>query len=141
MMRITVADIMTRELVTLDASWNLQTTARLFAQRHIGGAPVVDAHGKPIGVVTLADLLAADPGATVAQVMSTFVVSMEPDRPLLEAVRLMAIDDIHRVLVVDDGRLVGIVTSMDIVRALASRTGGARLALDLRYCSDAEELG
>lgn len=62
------------------------------------------------------DLLAEH---TVAEAMNRTVCSVPPDEPLGVAARYMVRAGIHRLLVLDDGRPVGILTSMDIVRALA----------------------
>lgn len=56
---------------------------------------------------------------TVDEVMTRTVWSLPPTRTVLEAADLMGRKAIHRVLVVDDGRLVGIVSALDITRAVA----------------------
>jgi CBS domain-containing membrane protein len=55
----TVDSIMTRDIIAFAPDTSVVTAARILATRHIGGAPVVDGKGTPIGVVTLTDL--ADP--------------------------------------------------------------------------------
>lgn len=50
-------------------------------------------------------------------VMSSFVFTIPPDSPVLDAMRLMTGRELHRVVVADRGRIVGIVTSMDLLRA------------------------
>jgi len=141
----TVADVMTRDVYAVAADTSLDTAARLLTTRRISGCPVVSGSGRPIGVVTLADL--ADPdrdrserdgyplyyrvidghrreqsdGAAlgtgcVADVMSPFVLSVASSASLREAGRVMLSDGVHRLLVVEDGSLVGIVTSSDLLR-------------------------
>jgi CBS domain-containing protein len=56
---------------------------------------------------------------TVADVMIRGVVSVSPDDPVAEAARLMVEHRVHRLPVVEDGRLVGIVTSLDVARIVA----------------------
>ncbi len=56
---------------------------------------------------------------TVAEVMSRRVLSVAPDAPLEEAARVMSADNVHRVLVVEGGVAVGILTASDLVRAVA----------------------
>jgi hypothetical protein len=58
---------------------------------------------------------------TVAAVMSPFILSIGPESPVSDAIRLMAADHVHRILVIDDGNLVGIVSTMDVMRALTVR--------------------
>jgi CBS domain-containing protein len=119
----TVADIMTRELVMLDSRTSLEVAARILAERRIGGAPIVSPTGEPIGMVTRADLLDprhASTDASVESAMTRLLYAVRPTDPALAAVRLMAAENIHRVVVVNErGALIGIVTSMDVVRALA----------------------
>ena len=55
----------------------------------------------------------------VSEVMTRRVISLPPDASVREAAKLMMESGIHRVLVIDDGELSGIVTSSDIVRAVA----------------------
>ena len=140
---MTVRETMTREVFAVARETTLDAVAALFAKRHISGAPVVDKAGRPLGVVTLSDLLCPNPnrppedekaffyritdhrvvplgvrGGTVADVMSHFILSVGPESPLGEAIRLMASDAVHRLLVIDGGNLVGIISSMDVLRAL-----------------------
>jgi CBS domain-containing protein len=143
----TVSDIMRREVYAVAASTSLEACARLFSGKHISGAPVIEPDGRAIGVVSQNDLIdpdrrrsgevgtsacytvrdgvaqahdhpPVDSAGTVADVMTAFVVSVAPDTPVVTAARLMVADGIHRVLVIDGQKLVGIVTSMDLVRGL-----------------------
>jgi CBS domain-containing protein len=130
---------------------SLAAASRLFVERHITGAPVVDASGRIVGVVSQTDLVAgpratselegrnayyvvlhgrtvlegavAEPNegvrGVVEDVMTRHVIMVEPDAPLRDAVRTMVAERVHRVLVVHDRRLVGVITSMDVLRMLA----------------------
>ena len=60
-------------------------------------------------------------GAQVAEVMSRGVIALGPGATAEEAAELMLERDIHRVLVLEDGRLAGLVTMTDLVRALSAR--------------------
>jgi CBS domain-containing protein len=66
----------------------------------------------------------ADPtiagSGVVADVMSPFVLSIDPDASLVDAARLMVADDVHRLLVLDKGKLIGIISSMDVLRAIGA---------------------
>lgn len=144
---LTVQDVMTREVFAVTPDTSLLTTARLFAVRHITGAPVIDRHGRLLGVVTQTDLVdpdrdrtsrlgksvyyritdhtdevrgddAVSPEGIVADVMSPFVLAIAPDTSLREAAGTMVAEDVHRLLVTRDQELVGILTAMDVLRAL-----------------------
>lgn len=144
-----VRDAMTAAVYAVGRDTSLETVARLLAVRHVTGVPVVDDAGRAVGVVTMGDLtdpdrgrstrhgrsvyyrvqegraealcgaVATEPGI-VEDVMSRFVLSIEPTAPLDDAMRAMVASGVHRLLVITRRRLVGIITSMDILRAVAS---------------------
>ena len=108
--------------------------------RLVSGAPVVHV-GRPIGMVSAADLLEfiaalpADPEAvsgglehgilddhTVEEAMTRGpLTTISPDAPASRAAELMQAEDVHRLPVVEDGKLVGIITTTDLVKAVADR--------------------
>jgi len=145
MTELKVSDVMTTDLFALAPDTSLETAARMFAQRHITGAPVVNADGETVGVVSIADLVDpdrdrgneegypiyyrvidgwADPmgdatvvrAGRVEEVMTHAVVSTDQDTTLLGAARLMLDAGIHRLLVTNGGELVGIVSTTDLLR-------------------------
>jgi CBS domain-containing protein len=146
----TVSDVMTNDVYAFAQDTSIETAARLLVNRHITGAPVISGAGKPIGVVTIADLVDPDRPRTqrdgyplyyrvaddelaevgddvsvtegqVADVMSPFVLSIESGASLTEAAHRMLSEQVHRLLVMDDTRLVGIVTSLDLLRGLVTQ--------------------
>ncbi len=56
----------------------------------------------------------------VADVMSPYILSIEPGASVLDAAKLMVADEVHRLLVLDQGKLVGIISSMDVLRAIGA---------------------
>jgi predicted transcriptional regulator len=118
-----VKDVMTEALVLLKTTHTLGEAWEAFHEGGISGAPVLDPHGRMVGVLSLSDL--ADPrrrapGSTVGDAMTRVVYAVRADDPILVAILLMMKEGIHRVIVVDENAaLAGIVVPMDIVRALA----------------------
>lgn len=118
---VRVRDVMTADVTTLASTDRVEVAARVLTERHITGAPVL--RGTHIvGVVSKTDL--CDPRrageTTVEAVMTRIVYAVRPTDPITSAIRLMVEESIHRVVVVSDtGRLMGIVTAMDIVKAIA----------------------
>lgn len=117
-----VRDIMTPDVVTLAASTKLEDAARSMSFHRVSGAPVLE-RGHIVGVISKTDLV--DPknrgamSGTVADLMTRITHAVQPDDPAILAARLMVEQGIHRVVVVDDrGRLAGIVTAMDVMRAV-----------------------
>jgi CBS domain-containing protein len=83
-------------------------------------ASVVDGEGRPIGVVSEADLLRAKTGARVSDAMAKVALSVPETAPLRRAAALMAEHRSERLAVVsDDGVVVGTLTAMDVVAWLA----------------------
>jgi CBS-domain-containing membrane protein len=120
-----VRDIMTTEVVTLVASTSLDDAARSLTYHQVTGAPVLE-HGRIVGVVSKSDLVdprhrsSGDAKPTVRDAMTRIVHAVRPGDPAMAAVRLMVDQSVHRAVVVDDkGKLAGIVSPMDILRALA----------------------
>lgn len=152
MPQIKVADVMTTELFALAPDTSLETAARMFAQRHITGAPVVNAEGETVGVVSIADLVdpdrnrgneegypvyyrvtdgwAAPMGDATAvrdgrvdEVMTHSVVSTEHDNSIIDAAKIMLDAGIHRLLVTKEGDLVGLVSTTDLLRGFVRSVG------------------
>ncbi len=142
-----VREVMTAEVITASVDTSLHEVARLLIDRRISGLPVVGAEGTLVGVVSETDFLVkqAGPGprrasllqwllsgtpaakhaaarlhaTTAGEAMTTPPVTIGPDRPVFEAAALMAQARVNRLPVIDHGRLVGILTRADIVRAYA----------------------
>jgi CBS-domain-containing membrane protein len=120
-----VKDVMTEAILLLRAEMPVDDAWSLLHDGGVNGAPVLDARGRLVGVLSNSDL--ADPrrrypdaSGTVGDLMTRVVYAVRADDPVLTAVRLMADENIHRAVVVnDDGTLAGIVVPMDILRVLA----------------------
>jgi CBS domain-containing protein len=113
-------DIMTTRVVTVKPSTPIPEAARLLVRRKISGVPVVDEKYKTkvVGILTEADLLAAPAGAkTVAEVMRKRVISVSPETPIDEIAAILVKRKIKRVPVLEGGKLVGIVSRIDVLRA------------------------
>jgi CBS domain-containing protein len=116
----TAKDIMTTRVVTVKPSTPIADAARLLVRRKISGVPVVDEKDKTkvVGILTEADLLAAPSGAkTVAEVMRKRVISVAPDTSVDDIAATLVKRKIKRVPVLEGGKLVGIVSRIDVLRA------------------------
>jgi tRNA nucleotidyltransferase (CCA-adding enzyme) len=116
-----VRDLMSSPVHTVAPAATLrELAATLGAWRHTG-APVVE-EGRLVGVVSRRDVEAADAAGDldrpVASRMRRRVVTTTPDAPLDDALALMQAEDVGRLPVLDAGRLAGIVTRSDVLRAL-----------------------
>ena len=120
-----IRDIMTTNVITLVAQTSLDDAARSLTFHQVSGAPVLE-HGRIVGVVSKSDLV--DPRyrssvaekQTVRDAMTRVVHAVRPGDTAMLAVRLMVQENVHRAVVVDEhGKLAGIVSPMDVLRALA----------------------
>lgn len=144
---LTVADLMSRHVVTIPQDMSLRAAAHLLSEEAISGAPVVDGDGRCVGVLSSTDFVcwthldrsagprrkASEvscewqlvnmedvPAAEVIQYMTADPVTASPTTSIASLAGMMRNAHIHRVIVVDsDRRPVGIVTSTDILAAVA----------------------
>ncbi|MBS2018324.1 MAG: CBS domain-containing protein [Deltaproteobacteria bacterium] len=122
---LTVAELMTKSVVTLSVDETLAQAADTLSNLGVSGAPVCDADEKVVGVFSKSDLVGRlvdgklDTSATVGSHMTKVTVSLRASDSVLRAAQVMAEKKIHRLVVVDDGgRLVGIVSPLDILEAV-----------------------
>lgn len=124
---VTVADIMTPagDLHTVETDTSIaDLIQRMFTERHTG-YPVVEVDrfddGRLVGLVTLTDAREIKPverdAYTVEDVMTTDLKTIEPDSDAMAAIERMRENDIGRLLVVEDGDLVGLISRSDVMTA------------------------
>ena len=112
---LTAGDIMTKDVVMLSPDMSVADTSELLVRYRIHGAPVVDAAGQLIGMVSLVDLVGRV-GETVKEVMTPDPVSAGEDTPVEELAGVMLEEIVRRIPIVEGGRLIGIVSASDIIR-------------------------
>jgi predicted transcriptional regulator len=113
-----VSDVMSRDVVTLDAGAIARDAALVLGSHGISGVPVVE-QGHVVGVLSKTDLVRShDPEARVRDIMTPLIRSVHPDDAIHTAVDRLLAGKVHRILVVaSDGGLVGVVTPADVLRA------------------------
>ena len=158
---LTVADVMTTDIIQVAPDTSVQEIAKLLFERHISGAPVVDATGALVGIVSEGDLIshagavgetgprswwlrifsdtargAADyvktHGRTAADVMTRDPITVTPDAKLADVARLLEKHRIKRAPVVEGGRLLGIVTRSNLLQGLATASAPGTINADDR---------
>jgi CBS domain-containing protein len=142
-------DVMTTEAVTVGPDTSVQDLAKLLSERGISGVPVVE-NGRPVGIVSEGDLLhraetgterrtsrrrwrwfddglsdlardyVKSHGRTVRDIMTRTVITVGAEADLAEVAALIETNRIKRVPVIQDGKLVGIISRANLVRALAA---------------------
>lgn len=118
---------MSRELITLTPEMEINRAMNLLIDNRISGAPVLDATGNLVGMLSQKDCLKAalhasyyrEWGDTVADYMSTEPVALDADLDLVEAAEAFLASSFRRFPVMSEGRLVGQISRSDLLRALA----------------------
>lgn len=122
-----VRDLMTRKLITLRPEMPAVDAAELLLKHGISGAPVVDAEGRLLGLLSEYDCLRAvasaeyqmdrhDARETVAELMTTAAQTIAPDADLFTLAHAFVTKGVRRFPVVEGGRLLGQVSRRDALR-------------------------
>lgn len=124
-MSLRVKDVMVTNLVTIEEWASAKKAAELMNRHDIGCLIVVD-ENKPVGIVTERDMLKRvvlqlhDPRRIrISRIMSKPLITCTAETEVREAVRLMSERRIKKLPVVEGGRLMGLVSTTDVVRSLA----------------------
>ncbi len=119
-----VHQLMSKNVVTADEQKSVYDIAKMMSEKDIGTIVIVRDE-EPIGIVTERDLVkricAKDLNASkvmIREIMSSPLITVQPNTPIELAASLMVENKIRRLPVVKDNKLVGIVTSADIIKEL-----------------------
>ena len=116
-----VKDIMNPNVVSLGPESSLKEASELMAQQKIGSIVIVDGD-KPVGIITERDfatkimLKPYSAETKVSEVMSSPVVHVSSDQSVADIIDIMANKDIRKVPVIDNGKVLGIVTGTEFLR-------------------------
>jgi CBS domain-containing protein len=118
-----VAEAMNKDVKTIRPDATVKEAVQLMNQHHIGSLVVVSGTGEAIGIVTERDIMTdvvgegRDSGAVrVEEIMTKELVIIGPNSTLEEAANIMIEHKIKKLPVVEDGHLVGIITTTDLIR-------------------------
>ena len=121
---VTVGSMMRTPVTTVPQTMPVnQIVDMMYTSKHLG-FPVVE-RDTLIGIITLADLNRTSPidrdAMQVRDIMTRDVITLPPDAPVIDALRIMSSNDIGRIPVVLDGKILGIVTRTDILKVTELR--------------------
>ena len=133
----TVKNLMTTDIKTVTLQDNIYEAAVIMAEHDVGFIPVVDVNDRTqlIGVLTDRDLVVRGyaqkhSGSTsIEQVISDFLVTVSPNDSIDEAADLMAHNQVRRLPVVDNGKLVGVIALGDIAVARSEQSSDTEHAI------------
>ena len=130
---MTVSELMQRNVTTVLGEATVGEAIAALADGHFSGMPVVDGTGRVIGVVSTSDVLTAEAEADdaaarravlestpVRDIMTPRPFTVRPDEDVREAARQMLYGEVHRLFVAEGDKVVGIISTTDIVRAVAT---------------------
>jgi CBS domain-containing protein len=117
---------MTTDLVTITPDTELMRAVYLLVEHDVSGMPVVDENGNLVGILTERDCIATainagyfdEAGGSVRDFMSSPVETAEPDDSLMDIADRLSKSTYRRFPVVEDGRLVGLISRRDVLEAL-----------------------
>ena len=120
--RLHISSVMVKDVLTVPETMQLDDVARLMLDNGIGSVPVMDEDDKMVGIVSKADFVTLAIGIafdkiTVKEIMTKDLIVVSPTDRLVHARRQMMEGHVGRVPVVDEEKLVGMVTSKDLMRA------------------------
>ena len=128
-----VTELMVTDVQTVAPDAVVQDAATVLADSHISALPVVDGIGRMVGVISRTDILASEEEAEgegtrqalmqeslVRDLMTSPALTIGPEADIKEAAQQMLYTGVHRLFVTADNRVVGVISTTDIVRAVAT---------------------
>jgi CBS domain-containing protein len=126
--QISVKDIMTKSIITVDVDTTVADSAKMMEDSKVGAILVTEKNA-PVGIVTDRDFAikvvahAYNPTSPVRMIMSSPLYSISPDEPVRMIADFMYTRGIRKLPVIDNDKVVGIVTATDLIRQFAVCTG------------------
>jgi len=146
MLRKRVTEVMTEAPVdTIERGLTIDLAARVMKERARGALVVVDG-GKPVGIITERDLVRRiiaekrSTGTKVGDIMSEPLISVGPEATVSSAATVMYKNGIRRLPVIENDRLLGMVTATDLARALQRESQKDEVLLAMGRFKMIEEL-
>jgi CBS domain-containing protein len=114
---IKVDDVMVRDVARAELPGSRDEVLEILKSKHISGVPIVKG-GELVGIVTRTDLLKNPEEEQIALLMKRNLITITPDKSIVDAAQLILENNIRRLPVVEDGSLAGLITIADIVGAI-----------------------
>jgi len=116
-----VEDVMIKNVITVEVSTSIRNTAKKMSEMNIGSI-IVTKNGEPMGIITERDfvrryaVMGISLSNQVEDIMTLPLVTIDPNETVWEAAELMKIHNIHKIPVIKDKKLVGIITNSDLIK-------------------------
>lgn len=119
---VSVKEVMSSPVITVLEGDTIEAVAKLMGKNKVGSIIVIDNNGRPIGLITERDIVFRVAGKNLLSnqvaaksIMSSPLITVNPRTDLKKAAKMMQMHDIRRLIVMDDGKMVGFVSDADIV--------------------------
>ena len=115
-MNTKVADLMTEDVISTQPHTPIERVRGILERNKVGAVPVVDSENRPVGIVSATDLIPSlKPGSPVSTIMTEKVYTVPKYDDVSVAARVMRNHKIHRVVVTDDQKVVGMISAFDLL--------------------------
>jgi CBS domain-containing protein len=154
--RLTAKDVMTTDVLCVHPDWPVEQLADFLVENAISGAPVTNAGGELVGVVSLTDIARSDsqstdpravtrheyylqvletdfggedpgsflfeePHVKIREIMTPVVIDVQEDAPIRDVADRMIRNRVHRLFVTREGKVVGIISALDMLQVIRDR--------------------
>ena len=116
-----VRQLMRTEMITLPRDASVAAAMRAMLEHRVGAISVIEGY-RILGIITTRDLLGQALYRLVGDIMTTGLATIGPDEPITTAYQIMEARDVNQLPVVEHGRLIGLVTRLDILHELGKLT-------------------
>lgn len=121
-MTVKVRDLMSNNVITTQPHFTVGQLKEKMAKRNISNVPVVSPEHEPIGVVSASDLIAAEKeGTPISNIMSDKVYTIPEYDDVSVAARMMRNHNIHHLIVTQEQKVVGVISSFDLLQLVEGR--------------------
>jgi CBS domain-containing protein len=127
-----VRELMQKDVKTIGVDAAVSDAVVTLTDSHISALPVLDGIGQVVGVISSTDILTSEAEAAdaaerdalfeetpVRDLMTRHLLTIAPEADVKQAAQEMLYADVHRLFVIEDDRVVGVISTTDIVRAVA----------------------
>jgi predicted transcriptional regulator len=115
-----VENLMTTPVVITQRNVQIKRLKEMLSRKHINAVPVLEDDGTISGIVSTSDIIGAkDENGIVQDLMSERVHIALKNNRVKDAAAMMAKNDVHHLVVMEDGQVVGMLSALDIVRVYA----------------------
>ena len=121
-MNVKIDELMTDSVVSTEPHKTIDHVRRMMERNKVGAIPVIDSEGRPVGIVSVTDILPDTNGSSpVSTIMTEKVFTVPRYDDVSTAARVMRNHKIHRVLVTHEQRVVGVLSAFDLLKLVEGR--------------------